>query len=77
MGNPDFTGESIQQAKELAQSAAGQQLIKLLQRQGGEELRAAMEKAAAGDYSSVQKAISSLMQNPEARKLMEQMGGRK
>lgn len=75
MGKPDFTGESIQQAMKLAQSSAGQQLIKLLQIQGGQELQSAMEKAAAGDYTNAQKTIASLMQSPEARKLLEQMGG--
>jgi hypothetical protein len=75
MGKPDFTGESIQQAMKMAQSSAGQQLIKLLQANGGQELRIAMEQAAAGDYTNAQKAISCLMQNPEARKLLDQLGG--
>ena len=77
MGNPEINGETIQQAMKLAQSSAGKQLIQLLQLHGGQELRAAMEQAAAGNYNNAQKTISALMQNPEAKKLLEQMGGSK
>ena len=77
MGKPDFTGDAMQQAMKIAQSAAGQQLIQLLQLHGGQELRTAMEKAAAGDYAYAQKTISALMQDPEAKKLLEQLGGTK
>lgn len=76
MGKPVFSGDPVQQAMKLAQSPAGQQLIRLLQTNGGTELRAAMEQAAAGDYSQAQKALSSLMQDPKAQKLFEQMGGK-
>ena len=69
-------GTSIQEAMKLAQSPAGQQLIKLLQESGGSDLQSAMEKAAAGDYDQAKKAIQALMRNPEARKLMKQMGGK-
>lgn len=66
----------MQEAMKMAQSPAGQQLIKLLQQNGGDTLRSAMEQAAAGDYSKAQQALSILMQNPEAKKLFEQMGGK-
>ncbi len=71
------TGDNtIQEAMKLAQSPAGQQLIRLLQESGGDDLQSAMEKAAAGDYTQAQKAISALMRNPEAQKLFRQMGGK-
>ena len=76
MGKPVFSGDPVQQAMKLAQSPAGQQLIRLLQTNGGTELRAAMEQAAAGDYSQVQKTLSSLIQDPKAQQLFEQMGGK-
>lgn len=66
----------IQEAMKLAQSPAGQQLIKLLQETGGKDLNTAMEKAAAGDYTQAKQAISALMNNPEAQKLLKQMGGK-
>ena len=66
----------IQQAMKLAQSPAGQQLIKLLQETGGNDLQSAIEKAAAGDYTQAKQALNTLMRNPEARKLLKQMGGK-
>ena len=66
----------IQEAMKLAQTPAGQQLIKLLQETGGNDLQSAMEKAATGDYTQAKQAINALMRNPEARKLLKQMGGK-
>ena len=77
MENQDLSRKSLQDAMKLAQSPAGKQLIQLLQSTGGEELRKAMAQAQSGDYSQAQKAISSLMQNPEAQRLFAQMGGNK
>ena len=65
----------IQEVMKLAQSPAGKQLIALLQQTGGHDLQSAMEKAASGDYSQAKQAIQALMRNPEAQKLMKQMGG--
>ena len=76
MQNKGNNGMPIQEAMKLAQSPAGQQLIQLLQQTGGADLRAAMEKAAAGDYAQAKKAISDLMQNPEAQNLFRQIGGK-
>lgn len=64
----------MQEAKRIAATPAGQELIKLLQKQGGTDLKQAMDRAAAGDYSAAQKALSSLLQNPEAKKLLDQLG---
>lgn len=69
-GNP-----SMQDILRLAQSPEGQKLILMLQKSGGKDLQQAMEKAAAGDYSKAKETISNLMKDPEAKKLMEQLGG--
>ena len=66
---------AIQEAKKLAATAEGQQLAKLLQQLGGPNLQQAMDGAAAGDLSQAQKAIMTLMKDPQARKLLEQLGG--
>ena len=76
MQNKGNDGISIQEAMKLAQSPAGQQLIQLLQKNGGANLQSALEQAAAGDYAQAKKAISALMQNPEAQILFRQMGGK-
>ena len=66
---------AIQEAKKLAATAEGQQLAKMLQQLGGPNIRQAMDSAAAGDLSQAQKAIMALMKDPEARKLLQQLGG--
>lgn len=76
MGNPNFTEDSLRQAMQLAQSPAGRQLLQLLQASGGDELRVAMELAAAGDYTQAKKTVSTLMQDPKAKKLLAEIGGK-
>ena len=75
MQNKEHNGIPIQEAIKMAQSPAGQQLIQLLQQKGGADLQSALEQAAAGDYAQAKKAISALMQNPEAQDLFRKMGG--
>ena len=58
----------------MAQSPAGQQLIRLLQQTGGNEVQQAMVKAAAGDYTQAKQLLSALMQDPQASKLLKQLG---
>ena len=59
----------------LAQSEAGQKLFELLQKNGGDEFHHAVAQARNGDYSHAQKTLSSLLQDPEALKLLRQLGG--
>lgn len=65
---------SMRDAIRLANSPAGKQLMQLLRQSDGEQLRQAMEKASAGDLSQAKQAISSLMENPDIKRLLEQMG---
>lgn len=69
--NPQF---SMQDAMKLAQSPAGQQLLALMHQQGGTEIQDAMNLAAAGDYTKAKQALSSLLDSPEARALLQQLG---
>lgn len=66
--------KAIEEAMRIAKSPAGQQLLQLLQQTGGDQLRQAMAKAAAGDYAQAKDAISQLLENPEAKKLLSQLG---
>jgi hypothetical protein len=67
--------DAIRKAMQLAQTAEGQQLLRLLQSTDGAGLQAAMDRAAAGDYTAAKKALSGILNNPEARRLLQQMGG--
>ena len=64
----------IQEALRLANTPAGQQLLALMQQKGGDALSKAMNSAAAGNYDQAKQALSSLLADPEARKLLEQLG---
>jgi uncharacterized membrane-anchored protein len=65
---------SMQDLIRFAQSPAAQQLMTLLQQNGGAELQEAMNKAAAGDYTQAKEALSALLKDPEARMLLQQLG---
>lgn len=65
---------SMQELLRMAQSPAGQKLIQMLQQNGGEGLQQALSKAASGDYSDAKQAIADLMKDPEAKKLIGQLG---
>lgn len=64
---------AVQKAKQIAGTADGQKLISMLQQIDNDALNHAMEKAAAGDFSSVQQVLSKLMDNPETKKLLDNL----
>lgn len=66
---------SMEDARRIAESDAGQQLMSALRRNNGEQLKAAMAQASAGDYAQVQKTLSSALAAPEIRELLKQLGG--
>lgn len=65
--------QAIQEAMRLAQSPAGQQLLSKLKESGGDELRQAMNQAAAGDYTQAMQALNGLLESPDIKKLLEQL----
>lgn len=65
---------ALQDALRLAKSPAGQQLIRMLQQNGGDALQTAVEKAAAGDYAQAKQMLSALLESPDIQNLLEQMG---
>ena len=66
---------SMQEMLRLAASPAGKQLIALMQQKGGEDLQKAMKLAATGDYMQVKKAMESVLSDPQAQKLLKELGG--
>ena len=65
---------SIQEVLRLAASPAGQQLIALMQKNGGNEFKQAMQQAAAGDYTGAKRAVESLLTDPQAQRLLKELG---
>ncbi len=66
---------SMQEAMRLASTPAGQQLIALLQQQGGSDLQKAMARASSGDYKDAKQAIEAMAANPQVQQLLKQLGG--
>lgn len=69
--NPD----AIREAMRLAATPQGQQLIALLNKNGGAQLHNAAQLAAGGDMTLAKTLLKDLLQDPRARQLMEQLGG--
>jgi len=66
---------ALQEAKRLSGTPEGKQLAAMLQQLGSADLQQTMDRAAAGDLSGAQQIISSLLRDPQARQLLQQLGG--
>jgi len=66
---------SMQDVYRLAKSPAGQQLIALLQQQSGSDFRQVMDSASKGDYAQAKEALSHILADPQAQKLLKELGG--
>lgn len=65
----------LEEAMRLASSPAGQQLVQLLKNSDSAQLQSALEKAYAGDFSQAREAINAFLSTPDAKALLEQLGG--
>ena len=66
---------SMAEAMRIAKSPAGQQLLETLKRSDHGELQKAMEQASAGNFDMAKKELTALMESPEVKKLLKQLGG--
>lgn len=67
---------SVEDARRLAASPAGQQLMQLLQQRDSGQLQKAMDLASGGNYKEAGKALQSLLASEDAKKLIAQLGGK-
>lgn len=65
--------EKEQKAKQLLGSADGKRLINLLNRDGGETLRAAGAALKQGNSQQMKDIMGPLLEDPEVQKLLKQM----
>lgn len=65
----------LSEAMRLAHSPAGKQLMELLRKNDSVQLQNALEKACAGDFSQAKDAINAFLSTPDAKALLEQLGG--
>lgn len=70
---PQFSAE---QAKKILGSAEGKQLLALLNRDGGQQLRQAAEAFRRGDTAQAQSLMQSLTRDPETAELLKKINGK-
>ena len=63
-----FTPEQI---RSVLGTKEGQQLLSLLNRDGGAALRQAASAVKSGDYAAAQRILEPVMQTPEASRLVD------
>lgn len=68
------TDKSFPDSAELSRNPAARQLLELLQ-SGGTDVDQVMKKAAAGDPSQAIRLLKTLMADPKARALLQELGG--
>ena len=67
---------SVKEAQRLANTPEGQRLVALLQEKDSGQLQQALKQASAGNYKEAGSILQSLLASPEARRLMQQLGGK-
>ena len=67
---------SIQEAKRLAKTPEGQELLRRLQEKDNAALQKAMQDASSGNLKEAGKALSSLLSSPDIQQLIRQLGGK-
>ena len=73
----NFQNFSAQEAMKLAKTDAGKQLIAFLQQQNANEIQNAMTQASAGNMDAAKQTLSKILQNPQAREMLEKLGREK
>ena len=67
---------SMDEALRLAKSPAGQQLLAMLRQADSGQLQQAVQQANAGNYTSAQQTLQSLLDDPQVKLLLQQLGGK-
>lgn len=57
----------------LANSPDGQRLLQLAQQSGGGQLNGAVQQAQNGDYEAVKAILSKMLENDEAKRLIQRL----
>ena len=66
---------SMQDIMRLAGTPAGQQLLNHLQKKNSRQLQMAIAHAVSGNIDQAKALLSEMMTDPEAQKLLRQLGG--
>lgn len=71
----NFDPKSVEQAKAMAASPAGQQLMDALQRIDPTLMEKAQSQISAGNYAQLSKTLAPLLASEEFKQLFRQFGG--
>lgn len=66
---------SVDEARKMAESEAGQQLLAMIRRAGEGKLQQAAALAAAGRIDEAKALLAPLLEDPDARELLSRLGG--
>ncbi|MGM9668707.1 MAG: hypothetical protein ACI3VZ_03010 [Faecousia sp.] len=66
---------SVDEARKMAESEAGQQLLSMIRRAGEGKLQQAAALAAAGQIGEAKALLAPLLEDPDARELLSRLGG--
>lgn len=67
------TPQELAQIAKLAQLPAAQELLTLLQQEGGDGFQAALRQASAGDYTQAQASLSHILVSEQAQDLLRKI----
>ena len=70
-----FDEKKLQQAKQLANTSAGHQLLEAIRQADAGALEKAAAQASSGDYSRIAETLAPLLASEEVKALLKQMGG--
>lgn len=70
--SPDF---SMENAKKLASSPDGQELIKTLRQSDASAMREAARQIQSGNYQEAQQALGAVLNDPKVQALLRKLGG--
>lgn len=60
----------------LIQSPEGRKLLAMLQNADGAMLNYAVTRAKQGDYEGAKQALNGILKDPEAKEILETLGGK-
>lgn len=67
---------SMDDAKKIASTPAGKQLISMIKQADKQCLQSALEDAKSGNYESMRQKLEPLLASPEIQELLRQLGGK-
>ena len=70
-----FDEKKLQQAKQLTNTPAGQQLLEAIRKADPNAMEKAAAQASAGDYSQLAATLAPILASDEVKALLKQMGG--